>query len=82
MKTKSLAELYAGESAEIAGIELQGPAAERLRALGLTDGTKVTKLRAAPSGDPAAYLFRGAVIALRNADAAKIAVVPGDGARV
>lgn len=40
----------------------------------LIDGTRVECLGKAISGDPAAYLIRGAVIALRSEDAAKIAV--------
>jgi len=42
--------------------------------IGLIDGTRVECLGKAISGDPAAYLIRGAVIALRSEDAAKIAV--------
>ena len=38
------------------------------------DVTRFECLGKAISGDPAAYLIRGAVIALRSEDAAKIAV--------
>lgn len=46
----------------------------RMQDIGLIDGTRVECLGKAISGDPAAYLIRGAVIALRSEDAAKIAV--------
>ena len=46
----------------------------RMQDIGLIDGTRVECLGKAVSGDPAAYLIRGAVIALRSEDAEKIAV--------
>lgn len=52
--------------------------AERLRDLGLTEGTPVTCAMTAPLGDPAAYRFRGTVIALRQADAAVVSVETGE----
>ena len=45
------------------------PYAPRLLDLGLIRGTRVTCTAKSPAGDPAAYLIRGAVIALRRADA-------------
>ena len=44
----------------------------RMRDLGLTDGARVVCLQKSPCGDPAAYLIRGAVIALRRQDAGTI----------
>ena len=44
----------------------------RLMDLGLTRGARVRCLFAAPSGEPRAYLIRGAVIALRREDAALV----------
>ena len=46
----------------------------RLLDIGLTKGTKVTCLYESPSGDPRAYLIRGAVIALRSEESNKIKV--------
>lgn len=51
-----------------------GAMRSRLSDLGLIEGTPVTCLRRSASGDPAAYLIRGAVIAIRNSDAAEIIV--------
>ena len=44
----------------------------RLLDLGLIPGTRVVCQGHSPAGDPAAYLIRGAVIALRARDAAGI----------
>ena len=41
----------------------------RLLDIGLIPGTRVTCTAVSPAGDPAAYLIRGAVIALRGRDA-------------
>ena len=44
----------------------------RLFDLGLVPGTSVTCTAVSPAGDPAAYLIRGAVIAIRGKDAAGV----------
>lgn len=44
----------------------------RLQDIGLIEGTEVLCLQKSPSGDPVAYLIRGAVIALRGEDSSKI----------
>lgn len=44
----------------------------RLEDLGLVEGTEITCLMASPLGDPRAYQIRGAVIALRREDAARV----------
>ena len=46
--------------------------ARRLADLGLLPGAAVFCTALAPAGDPAAYLIRGAVIALRGRDAAGV----------
>ena len=73
-QTTSLAQLEAGQSALV--LELGGAPdmRRRLQDLGLIPGTKVTCLGKSPAGDPAAYLFRGTVIALRAADAGQVGV--------
>ena len=47
----------------------------RLLDLGFTAGAHITCLQHSASGDPAAYLIRGTVIALREEDSRRIAVV-------
>ena len=44
--------------------------------MGLTEGARVECLHRSPLGDPAAYAIRGAVVALRDCDSARIAVAP------
>ena len=39
-------------------------------------GTRVTCMARSPAGDPCAYLIRGALIALRQADAREITLCP------
>jgi len=46
----------------------------RMLDLGLICGTRVEPLQKSPSGDPTAYEIRGAVIALRSEEAAKVLV--------
>lgn len=43
--------------------------------VGILPGTQIQKVRISPLGEPAAYMIRGALIALRPEDAAKIIVV-------
>lgn len=50
------------------------PARIRMEALGVCPGAELVKLFTAPSGDPAAYLVKGAAVALRNADAARVII--------
>lgn len=47
---------------------------KRLFDLGLTENTTVRCVLKGPSGDPSAYLIRGAVIALRKCDCEHIFV--------
>lgn len=47
---------------------------ERLMTMGMTPGTQVTVLRSAPLGDPIAIGVRSYHLALRRADAARVAV--------
>ncbi|MBC7324188.1 MAG: ferrous iron transport protein A, partial [Moorella sp. (in: Bacteria)] len=44
--------------------------------LGLVPGTKVVALRRSPSGDPTAFLIRGATIALRREEGQQVLVRP------
>ena len=67
-----LSELPAGRSADVAQMDAPGPMGRRLLDIGFTEGTRVQCLYAAPSGEPRAYLVRGAVIALRREDAARV----------
>ena len=68
-ETLCLSALAEGESAYVTEISA-GPAMDRrLTDLGLVRGTRGTCVLLSPAGDPCAYLIRGALIALRRADA-------------
>lgn len=64
--------LRVGESGVVAGVEGERAMRRRLLDLGLVPGTAVTCTAVSPAGDPAAYLIRGAVIAIRGRDAAGV----------
>lgn len=66
----TLAELKAGDNAEIAGYRL-GDAAYRakLLALGLTGGVRIRIVNVAPLGDPIEIVVRGYNLSLRRAEA-------------
>ena len=73
-KTAPLSRLPVGATGVVKGCSLTGAMRRRLRDIGLIEGTRVQCLQCAPSGDPAAYLIRGAVIALRLKDAGGVTV--------
>ena len=75
MKTEqSLSELLEGEVCRVKEVRSNGNMGKRLNDLGIINGTKIECLQRAVNNDPTAYLIRGAVIALRKADASDIIV--------
>ena len=68
--------LQEGENGVVRTVMLEGTIARRLKELGLIAGTRVRCLQKSPSGDPVAYEIRGAVIALRQEDAAQVFIEP------
>ena len=75
-ETLALNLLSEGESAYVTELNNDDSMLQRLKDLGLIRGTYVTCLFRSPAGNPAAYLIRGAVIALRGRDASQIQVHP------
>ncbi len=73
-KVCDLSQLMPGQSAVVKYLKTAGPMRQRLLDLGLTERTRVLCLGKSPFGDPAAYLIRGAVIAIRNTDARRIVI--------
>lgn len=69
-----LHELPVGSFAKVKKLTAEGIARRRMLDLGLIDDTTIESLRKSPAGDPIAYEFRGAVIALRSEEASKILV--------
>ena len=71
-----LSGLRPGQTAIVRNLSAEGAMRRRLQDMGLIEGTKVECIGISPLGDPAAYLIRGAVVALRKSDAQGIAVDP------
>lgn len=69
-------DLTPGQRARVLRLEVAGGMRRRLLDLGLVENTAVECLGRSPGGDPAAYLIRGAVIALRDSDSRGILVRP------
>ena len=67
-------ELATGEAAIVTHIKLSGDIRRRLFDLGLIKGTKVECVMKSHKGNPIAFRFRGALIALRNVDTDRIEV--------
>jgi len=63
-----------GQKAKVKLLTAEGTMRRRMLDLGLISDTEVEALQKSPSGDPIAYHIRGAVIALRSEEAAKILV--------
>ncbi len=70
----SLADMNVGEKGRV--ISLKSPIEKRLSELGLTEGASVECVLRPLFSDPAAYLIRGAVIAIRSRDCRGIMVEP------
>ena len=69
-----LCDIEPNEHATVHALKNDGPMRRRLYDLGLIEDTVVECVGKSPMGDPAAYLIRGAVIAIRRADSAQIIV--------
>lgn len=71
---KRLCDISPGNIAVVSDMYAEGSIRRRLRDIGLVEGTAVECLMKSPLGDPTAYLVKGAIIALRQEDAASVAV--------
>lgn len=71
---KTLHNMQEGTSARVTELRVEGGMRRRLQDMGLIEGTPVICLQRSPSGDPIAYLIRGAVIALREEDSSMVFV--------
>ncbi len=78
MNRHSLNEIKPGETAVVQSLRAHGGMRRRLLDIGLVEGTRVECVGVSPMGDPAAYLVRGAVIAIRAADSRDV-IVTEDG---
>ena len=80
MNSITLDALQVGQRGQVAEVRTEPAMRRRLLDLGLVPGTAVSCTAVSPAGDPAAYLIRGAVIALRRRDArgVRLAGAPWD----
>lgn len=69
-----LTQLKRGDAAVITELVTHDDMRRRLQDIGLIEGTVVECLLKSPLGDPAAFLIRGAVIALRSEDSSQVLV--------
>ena len=69
-----LSRLSLGKKARILSLSAPEPLRGRLMDLGFVPGSEIRPLYGAPLGDPRAYLVCDTVIALRQRDAATVAV--------
>lgn len=69
-----LNQLKPGEKAVVTEIETVNSLRRRLMDIGLVENTTVECVGKSPMGDPAAYLIRGAVIAIRACDCSGIRI--------
>ncbi len=70
----TLADLKMGECAIVVAVQTEEGMRHRLWDMGMVEGTMVECAFKSPSGDPAAYIVRGTVVALRRADAVLVVV--------
>lgn len=73
-KCRRLCDICPGETVRVHALEMTGAMRRRLLDIGLVTDTVVECVGKSPGGNPAAYWIRGAVIAIRAEDGAKILV--------
>lgn len=66
--------LKIGEEGSVKQLKSSGRMRRRLLDIGLVENTSVQCLGRSPSGDPSAYLIRGAVIAIRKENCKEIMI--------
>lgn len=69
-----LSDLTPGQSALVCHLDTKGGMRRRFLDIGLAAGTWVECVGRSPGGDPAAYLIRGTVTAIRARDADTVQV--------
>lgn len=73
-KINCLNDIKPGQTAIITELLSTGSIRRRLLDIGLIENTTVKCLGRSPSGDPSAFLIRGAVIAIRSEDCRNILI--------
>jgi ferrous iron transport protein A len=67
--TTSLANCRPGEGGRITRLTEEGPVGQRLREMGVIEGTDVKVIRVAPLGDPMEIEVMGYLLSLRKSEA-------------
>ncbi len=75
MSNFSLNMINPGERGVVKALATVGSMRRRFLDIGLVENTEVECVGRSPSGDPSAYLIRGAVIAIRSEDCKNIYLV-------
>lgn len=70
----TMSSLIEGQDCRVKELLVDGAMRSRLSDLGLIKGTRVVCIQKSISGDPTAFLIRGAVIALRREDSSRVIV--------
>ena len=78
MDTLTLDKLSLNRCGRVVGLSSNGAIRRRMIDLGIVEGTKIECVGRSPSGDPSAYLVRGAVIALRKKDAMDVHLIASE----
>lgn len=76
--TRSAAELAVGEMGRVVRIAGNDEVSRRLLEMGVTPGTDLRRLGAAPLGDPLEFELRGYRLSLRKAEAAHVELSVND----
>lgn len=71
---QTLNDISPGQSAYVKEIRSEGSIRRRLLDIGLIENTRVLCVGQSPLGDPAAFMIRGAIIAIRRGDCANILI--------
>lgn len=66
--------LCVGKCAEVKCLSAHGALRRRLSDIGVVEGAIIKCVGRSPLGDPAAYVIRGAVIAIRDCDSRAVIV--------
>ena len=69
-----LSELVAGQRGRVVSVDARAEVGQRIMEMGVTPGTTLQMVGAAPMGDPLAYEVRGYRLSLRRAEAALVEV--------
>lgn len=75
--TLCLNDLRPGQRGVVRALHSTGAMRRRLLDIGLIEDTDVECLGRSPGGDPAAFLIRGAVIAIRSEDSRQVLLREG-----